>query len=140
MKFRTADLIARIDETVILRTQAAERHNVKAKADREQALKSWTENRMPAFVLFADNIKARARKKQPVVKEDCPKRAIDRWGSGMNFWDDSKIILVAEPRTEELVALRAALSSSPDEFTTTTGLRELGYKDLNALFSDRSTR
>ena len=132
MKFKTADLIARIDESVKRITDETTLANTKDKASLEKARQKWLKETMPYFVVFADKIKARKRQGMPVIKDDCPEQIRSGY-SALDYWSP-RTLTANEPRINGLKALRATLIASTDDTVTTTGLRELGFRDINSLF------
>ena len=133
MKFQTKDLIARIDETVARMSAAARQENAKAASEMAANRTEWIAFHMPLYMKLAATIRTLDRKGLPVTKADIPKGLEDRYGDSLRTWDPRANQV--SPRTEGLLALRAALSACTDDTVTTTGLRELGFRDINTLFA-----
>lgn len=139
MNFDREELITRVDGIIATRIRENDRRNKKGAEEAAQKLNDWMKKIMPEYQKFAEVIIACASKKVPVTQEDCPKSLRDRYGNGMKFWQEEKFT-PQEPNVKELMALRSALSASPDKIISTSGLRELGFRDLNKLFMEGAFR
>lgn len=132
MKFRTADLIARIDALIEERKAVAEARTAEDKAAAEKARQDWLVAHSDAYVEFANRIKDKIRKGRPITMDDRPDGLRDKWQS-LPFFDASKP-KVHTAQTADLETLRATLTAVEDEYVTTTSLREIGFKDVARLF------
>lgn len=133
MKFKTAELIKRIDDLIILREQNAETKHAEAVQQHAAKRSEWLEEYGPAYVEFANRIKEKIRKDRPILESDIPERIRNRYG--YPHFREGKAPEKQAARIGELRTLKAALEAVTDEYVTTTGLREVGFKNIPSLFS-----
>jgi hypothetical protein len=133
MKFKTSELIARIDTLIVERENAAEEKHVQAVADVEAARTTWLQDHGPAYLEFANRIKEKIRKDRPILLEDIPQAVRARYNEYAYFRPSSPP-KKREAEYGELLTLKATLAAITDEHVTTTGLREIGFKNIADLF------
>lgn len=133
MKFKTTELIARIDVLIAERVQAAEDKHLKAVADIESARSAWLEEHGPDYVEFANRIKEKIRKNRPILLDDIPTGARGRYNEFATYRAGSNPTK-READCSDLLTLKATLGAIADEYVTTTGLREIGFKNIADLF------
>lgn len=136
MKFRTADLIARIDTLLAEREKAVAAAKVKAERESRASEARWVEAHGEAFLEFAATVRTKVRKGQPITRDDVPEKAATRYSDSLAFYFAPREQDVVEPGS--LLTLKAALEAVEDEFVTTTGLREIGFKDIARYFRPAS--
>jgi len=133
MKFKTSDLIARIDDLIAERFKLADEKHVEDVAAHQSFRAQWLEDHGPAYVEFANRIKEKIRKGRPITQDDLPAGVIGRYREFETF-KSANPPTKKVPQTGDLTVLKAALSAVSDEYVTTTGLREVGFKDISRLF------
>lgn len=133
MKFKTADLIARIDILITERVEAAKTADAKALKDHEQNRSGWLEAHGDAYVKFANTVKEKIRKGRPILASDIPDGVKNRYREFALF-SATQPPKPVPARLDDLETLKSALSAVADEYVTTTGLREIGFKDIARLF------
>jgi hypothetical protein len=94
-----------------------------------QAESQYVAEHAADWAAFANKIRARNRKEQPVTLDDVP----EGLRGGSQSWPEVRVFrptTVKEsdylPRTEALTRLIAVLESSPDEFVSTSALDRIG--------------
>ena len=130
MNFTKSELLARIDEAIAKRIKETDEFNKKAVIKLQIEREQWMTRMMPSFVEFANVILERQKDGEPISKADIPER-VYRYGDWKVWHEDS---FVRQPDTASLEMLKTVLSASPYEKITSTGLRELGFRDLTVLF------
>lgn len=133
MKFKTKDIIARIDQTIAARIKDAERKTKEAEVGLLKNREEWLQN-AEHWTTFANRVKDKIRKGRPILHSDIPKEI--RGG----FRNELKTFHQAKPQKyeaniSELEAMKATLEAVTDEEITTTGLKEIGFKNIRNLFS-----
>ena len=142
MKFKTTDLIERIDNLLRhLEGQAIDRAE-KLNEERERALAAWIEEHDEGFRQFALRIKARLGSGQPVTVADIPASIKARSNSELKFyWEPGAGRAVAENRqADNLLKLKAALQASTEEAVSPTALKQLGFQDATFLFTPEAAK
>lgn len=134
MKFKTAELIARVNKKIDDEVKRAEERNRKDLEEIEQAREEWFE-KSEYWVVFANRIKDKIRKGRPILPTDVPKEIqVSSFSRDPAFFR-KKEPAKYEPHTKNLEAMKKLLESITDEEVTTTGLKEIGFKDIRSLFS-----
>lgn len=136
MNFERTVLIARIDATIDRKQKAIKIRNADALVKFTKEKKEWMKTQMPRFVEFAHLIFEKEAKSLPITYEDCSEEIVD-WNSKFNFFPRDEPV-EQHPQVNSLLALKAALMASTDATVTTHGLKELGFRDINQLFSERN--
>ena len=85
------------------------------------------------YVEFANRIKDKIRKNRPILLEDIPQGARGRYNDFATFRSGSNPTK-QEANCGDLLTLKATLGAIADEYVTTTGLREIGFKNIADLF------
>jgi hypothetical protein len=133
MKFNTKELINRIDVLIQARIDEAEAKTQKSAADVEVSREKWLKEYGPGFALLANRIKDKIRKDRPITASDIPPEIMDKWGNRIQYFSPEKPRKY-EASLEDLKTLRGTLEAVTDETITTTGLREIGFKNISTLF------
>lgn len=133
MKFNTQELIKRIDVLIQVRIDEAEAQTKDAAAAVEASREKWLNDYGPGFVVFANRIKDKIRKNRPVTSADFPPEIMDKWGSRIQYFSPETVRKYAA-NLDDLKTLRVTLEAVTDESITTTGLREIGFKNISDLF------
>lgn len=126
MKFKRLDLIARVDEAIQNRRQAAENAYAadlkKYQAAREEYLNS-TRN---GWLDFAGCIRAAVRADRPIRFDDVPESLRSgRYTRSINFWDRREPAL-QNVNVADLEAVRALLTAITDEEVAHSTLERFG--------------
>jgi len=134
MKFKTIELIARIDDLIAERIKRADDKHAEDVAAHESFRAQWLDDHGPAYVEFANRIKEKIRKGRPIVQGDLPQGVIGRYREFATFQSSNPPKHQAA-QIGDLTTLKAALSAVSDDYVTTTGLREVGFRDIAMLFA-----
>jgi hypothetical protein len=133
MKFNTKDLIARIDVLIQARIDDAEAKTQESAAKTEASREKWLRDYGPGFVVFANRIKEKIRKDRPITPDDLPPEIMDRYASRVQYFSPERPRKY-DAQLDDLKTLRVTLEAVTDETITTTGLREIGFKNISDLF------
>jgi hypothetical protein len=133
MKFNTQELINRIDVLIQARIDDADAKTQESAAAVEASREKWLKDYGPGFVVLADRIKEKIRKDRPIVADDLPPTIMDRYGSRIQYFSPERPRKY-DAQLDDLKTLRATLEAVTDETITTTGLREIGFKNISDLF------
>lgn len=134
MKFKTSDLITRIDN--LLRDlegkciQAAEEHDENLEGSRD----AWMEDFGTDFRQFAGTIYSRLNAGKPVTRKDIPD-SIMRNGDLKVYYEPSLRLTAENRQYDNLMKLKAALSSSTEEAVSPSAIKQLGFQDVTFLFT-----
>lgn len=137
MKFNRDELLTRIDETIergkANAQRAQEEHDAKAARHRT----AWLLERGPIVADAAAKVLSMLEQGDAPTRDDVHRLARDRYSEGILLYvplsDDRPRDFDPNP----LLTLRAALAASPDVEVTTAGLKEIGFRDIQRLFSGR---
>lgn len=133
MKFNTKDLINRIDVLIQARVDDAESKTKEAAAAGEKQREQWIEEYADGFAVFANRIKEKIRKDRPITASDIPPEIMDRYASRIQYFSPERPRKY-DAQLDDLKTLRMTLEAVTDESITTTGLREIGFKNISDLF------
>lgn len=136
MKFKTSDLITRIDN--LLRHLEGEAIDRSEKLDDEIAgsRDAWLEDYTDGFRQFAYVIKSRLDAGKPVASEDIPQSIKGRGNSELKFYfAPSKSWRADNTRYDNLLKLKSALQASAEEAVSPTAIKQLGFQDVTFLFT-----
>jgi hypothetical protein len=128
MRINRQELIEKLRSMVAEREQSAEARLAGAYDKAAQEESQYVVEHAADWAAFANKIRARNRKEQPVTMDDVPEglRGRGSWPSLQLF--NPRVVKDSEylPRTEALTRLIAVLESSPDEFISTSALDRIG--------------
>ena len=133
MKFSRTEMITRAQAEIERRKAAHAVAVAEAESRCDQARADWARDHLPAYNEFANTIKRKARKGQPIVKDDIPRTITNRYGDSLNVFNQPRPDQ-AKPNVEGLERLISLLNAVTDDEITSTGLVSLGYRDLSRLF------
>jgi hypothetical protein len=137
VKFKTSDLIARIDNLLRdLEGKAIDRAE-KLDDEREGARDAWLEDHAVGFREFAFRINGCLNSGRPVTIGDIPQGIKGRSNTDLKFYFEpaKNRPLVEDRKHESLLKLKAALQASTDETTSPTAIKQLGFQDVTFLFA-----
>ena len=134
MKFKKEELIKQIDARIEKLEKHAESRNKQAEEAAAKAREEWLKDRLH-WLKFANTIRQKISKHRPITADDIPKELLDG-----RYSDNQIAIFRPKARdkytanTTELEDMKTALNTVADEYITTAGLKELGFKNLRGLF------
>lgn len=136
MRFKRADLIARVETAIAVQRKAVDERNAEAAAEYEKKLAAYTAETWEPWKQLADTIRVRLRTGKPMVDADIPRRLrngfrsqhIDTWSSAPPARQ------VAD--TSVLEQLLVLLQAATDEEVTLASLERMGFRTA-ALFARR---
>lgn len=132
MKFNRTDLIDRAEAEIQRRKDAAAEADAQAAKDAVTQRQEWLDTKGPGYVLFANRIKDKIRKGRPIVQDDIPQEIRTRYDRIDVFSDPRRT--TTTPEVAHLERFISVLSAVTDDEVTSTGLVQLGYRDLTKLF------
>ena len=140
MKFRTTDLIERIDNLLRdLEGKAlarAEEHDEKLEASKQE----WLDTNGDGFRSFVKIIVNRLSVGEPITIDDIPD-SIRKYGDLKVYYPPSNGRPLAEERKHEnLLKLKAALQASQEDTVSPTAIKQLGFQDVTFLFTPEASK
>jgi hypothetical protein len=140
LKFKTADIISRIDALLTASANKAIEREEQLENAALTARYDWLEQHEAGFRELATQILWCLDKKIPVTVEDIPDSVRQR-GDLKVFYAPSKGRPLAEERqAENLRKLRNALCASQDETVSPTAIKQLGFQDVTFLFTQEASK
>jgi hypothetical protein len=128
VRINRLELIEKLRRMVAEREQSAAARLSEAYDDVARIESEYVAEHAADWAAFANKIRAKNRKEQPVTLDDVPEGLRAKSG-----WQEVRVFrpsIVNEssylPRTEALTRLIAVLESSPDEFVSTSALDRIG--------------
>lgn len=136
MKFERVDLIKRLRAEIERRDQLAAERRAEQLVSRDQELTRHVEGYAEHWNAFANTIKRRIRRGEPITREDVPENLVARSGyrsrGELPYWERGKLSADL-PNHDQFSALIAVLEASTDEYVTSSAIEAMGIK-LNGLF------
>lgn len=128
MRINRLELIEKLRRMVAEREQSAAAQLAKAYDDVAQDESRYVAEHAADWAAFANKIRAKNRKEQPVTLDDVPEglRAKSGWQEVRVFRPSTVNESSYLPQTEALTRLITVLESSPDEFVSTSALDRIG--------------
>lgn len=135
MMINRLELIEKIKQKIQEREQRAISNLERAHLKADEQLNSYVSDHQGDWNLFANRIRARLRKGQPVTMADVPQALrANRYGDNyVRVFEPVKVDPRDHtPRVEDFRSLLLVLESSPDELVSTSALERMGapVKDL----------
>lgn len=145
MKFKTADLLAAVEAEIKRRTTVAEHAFAKAQEDYAKGKAEWLASNHPtALSVAAKRIVEKVRKGRVVTITDLADFDTQSYrGPRHAFtWNEPKRDSTkgATPQLDKLESLRDFLKAVSDDEVTSTGLREVGFRNIAEILRAAATR
>lgn len=138
MKFKTSDLIARLDTVISAKQAEAKAEEEKAFHNAGQAEKEWLENYADDWAYFAKDILLKLKHNEPITAAIRPQGIKGRTYDGIQWYAPASASRPAN--TKSLESLKAILESVDDETVTPTALKSLGFTDISFLFAAKEAQ
>jgi hypothetical protein len=137
VKITRLALIEAIDAQVEHAQQKYETEAKEYEYQKELAVARWYKNEFVQLQELRDLLDSRLHEDQPPLTMDEVREVlVDRNYLNLNDLTFSGARRVGEPRVpnfDSLLALKALLEASPDEFVTTSNLADLGWRNIEGL-------
>lgn len=138
MKFDTAALIQICDTEIEARTRAAEEAFAAAEAEYEQSKAAWLASDHPAALASASrSVLEKVRKGRIVTVDDLKVFGSGRWDGGGNHAftgiKPERKTKGRQPSLGQIQALRDFLGTVTDAEVTSSGLRDVGFRNIAAI-------
>lgn len=136
MKFKTSDLIVRIDNLL----RDLEGKAITRSEEYEEKLvgstHAWLEDYENGFKQLAHNINKRRSMGQPVTADDIP-ASIKAGYHQLKFYSAPSAGTPASEnrQIDNLLKLKSALQASTEEAISPTAIKQLGFQDVTSLFT-----
>lgn len=136
MKFNTTTLRKSVEAEIKRRHAEANKTFKEAQAAHDKAKAEWLASDKPQVIAAAaKRVAEKARRGRVITPEDLRDLSVERWSnSPRNFFDypepERSKVTGATARVETLEALRDFLAAVADDEVTSTGLREVGFRNI----------
>lgn len=135
MKFRTDHLISRIETIMAERMRRTQELKEQDAREAQEARDTWLREMQPHWTEFGVALQERLRSGEPVtydiVPEALQKSSYNR--NELHFHVPAKPV-ERKADIEDLRALKRMLIAVQDDHITTSGLAEIGFRDVASLF------
>ena len=139
MKFKTTDLIARIDVILAERLAESEAQQLKAELAERDSGSNWLSANTKGFRELAHQIHWRLDNNMTITFDDVPESIQDRYHS-LKFYAKPSARTAEDRTSENLKKLRNALRASQEDTVSPTAIKQLGFQDVTFLFTQEAAK
>jgi hypothetical protein len=139
VKFKTTDIIARIDALLAERLADAEAAQLKANLVERDSASNWRNEHAEDFRYFAKDITYKLDKGLPITFDDVPEGIQNRY-QALKFYSKPSGWAKDDALSGNLRKLRNALQASQEDTVSPTAIKQLGFQDVTFLFTAEASK